>query len=199
MIDLVNALLNVSRIEMGVFTIQVKENDPCIVVQNIVDELKPVIDKKQLKLKTISLEKNIVLMIDEPLFRMVINNLVINAVHYTAEGGEIRVECKVVNKGQALGEKLQKENCFVVVVSDTGYGIPQGQQSKIFTKLFRADNAREKHTDGTGLGLYIVKSILDHSGGLIWFTSRENEGSVFYVAIPMTGMKAKAGEKELVV
>ena len=199
MIDLVNALLNVSHIEMGVFTIQVKENDPCIVVQNIVDELKPVIDKKQLKLKTISLEKNIILMIDEPLFRMVINNLVINAVHYTAEGGEIQVECKVVNKGQALGEKLQKENCFVVVVSDTGYGIPQGQQSKIFTKLFRADNAREKHTDGTGLGLYIVKSILDHSGGLIWFTSRENEGSVFYVAIPMTGMKAKAGEKELVV
>jgi signal transduction histidine kinase len=138
-------------------------------------------------------------MIDEPLFRMVINNLIINAIHYTAEGGEIRVECRVVNKGQALGKKFLQENCFVIVVSDTGYGIPQEQQSKVFTKLFRADNTREKHTDGTGLGLYIAKSILDHSGGSVWFTSRENEGSVFYSAIPISGMKAKVGEKELVV
>ena len=198
MIDLVNALLNVSRIEMGVFTIKVGENDPCIIVQNIVGELKPLIDKKQLKLKTIFLEKSIALMIDEPLFRMVINNLIINAVHYTEEGGEIRVECMMVNKGQILGGKFPKENCFVVAVSDTGHGIPQEQQSKVFTKLFRADNVREKHTDGTGLGLYIAKSILDHSGGSIWFTSRENEGSAFYVAIPMLGMKVKAGEKELI-
>lgn len=198
MIDLVNVLLNMSRIEMGIFSIQVKASDPCIIVQNIVDELKPAIDKKQLRLKTIFLEKNITLMIDEQLFRMVISNLVINAVHYTAEGGEIRIECKVVNKGQTLGEKILEENCFLIIVSDTGYGIPQEQQRNVFTKLFRADNVREKHTDGTGLGLYLVKSILDHSGGSIWFTSHENYGSAFYAAIPMSGMKARSGEKGLI-
>jgi PAS domain S-box-containing protein len=198
MIDLVNALLNVSRIELGAFAIRVNKRDVCAIVQSILDELKSVIDKKQLKLKTISRDMNAMLMIDETLFRIVINNLITNAIRYTAEGGEIRVECRVVNKGQLLGGNLLKENCFVVVVSDTGYGIPQGEQSKVFTRFFRADNAREKITDGTGLGLYIVKSILDHSGGLIWFTSRENEGSVFYAAIPMTGMRMKAGEKELI-
>ncbi len=198
MIGLVNALLNVSRIEMGVFSIQVRENDPCIIVENIVDELKPVIDKKKLKLKMISLEKNIILEVDEPLFRMVFSNLVVNAIHYTAEGGEIRIECKVVNKGQALGGKLLEEDCFVIVVSDTGCGISRKQQSKVFTKFFRADNAREKYTNGSGLGLYIAKSILDNSGGSIWFTSRENEGSEFYTAIPLTGMKVKAGKKELI-
>ena len=197
MIDLVNALLNVSRIELGAFTIRVNEKNVCAIVRSILDELKSVIDKKQLKLKMISRDMNAMLMLDETLFRIVINNLITNAIRYTAKGGEIRVECKVVNKGQTLGGNLLKESCFVVVVSDTGYGIPRGEQSKVFTKFFRADNAREKITDGTGLGLYIVKSILDHSGGLIWFTSRENKGSVFYAAIPMTGMRMKAGEKEL--
>lgn len=197
MIDLVNALLSVSRIELGAFTIQVSEKDACAIVQSIVAELKFVIDKKQLKLTTISPEKNMAVMLDEPLFRMVIHNLITNAIHYTSEGGEIRVECKAADKGQALGGRPLEENCFVVVVSDTGYGIPEGEQSNVFTKFFRADNAREKHIDGTGLGLYIAKSILDHAGGLIWFTSREHEGSVFYAAIPMTGMRAKAGEKSL--
>jgi signal transduction histidine kinase len=103
-----------------------------------------------------------------------------------------------VNKGQLFEGKLLGDNYFVVIVSDNGYGIPQKDQSKVFEKFFRADNAREKLTDGTGLGLYLVKSILDHSGGLIWFSSRENEGSVFYVAIPITGMKDKASEKEFI-
>ena len=137
-------------------------------------------------------------MLDEHMFRIAINNLVTNAIQYTREGGEIEVLCKVASKGETLGKKLLEESCFVVSVTDTGYGIPSGVQSKVFTKFFRADNARETHTDGTGLGLYIVKSTLNQSGGLIWFTSRENKGSVFYMAIPMTGMRATAPKKELV-
>ena len=197
-IELVNALLNVSRIEMGAFTIQLNEKNICAVAQSVIYELKSAIDKKHLRLEEVHPKRNIAVPIDEALFRMVLNNLVMNAVNYTAEGGTIHVECKEVNKGQTLGEKLLEENSFVVVVSDTGYGIPKLQQDKLFTKFFRADNAREKQPDGTGLGLYIVKSILDNSGGLIWFTSRENEGSVFYVAIPVTGMRVKAGEKKII-
>jgi PAS domain S-box-containing protein len=198
MIDLVNALLNVSRIELGAFTIKVSEKDTLVMIQSILDELKPIINKEQLKLRAVFPQNDTKLMLDEPLFRMVIGNLITNSIHYTAKGGEIKVECKEVEKGQTLGGKLLEEDCFVVMVSDTGYGIPQDQQSKVFTKFFRADNAREKHTDGTGLGLYIVKSILDHSGGLIWYTSHENEGSVFYVAVPMTGMRVKLGKIELI-
>jgi PAS domain S-box-containing protein len=198
MIDLVNALLNVSRIELGAFIIQVNEKDAGCIVQSIIDELKSVIDKKQLKFKIISPKKNIMLMLDEPLFRIIISNLIINAVNYTEQGGEIQLEYKIMDKGQMLGEKLLEENYFTVIISDKGYGIPQYQQDKVFTKFFRGDNAREKHTDGTGLGLYIVKSILDNSGGLIWFVSNENKGSTFYIAIPMAGMKVKTGGKELI-
>ncbi|MEA2715269.1 MAG: two-component system, OmpR family, phosphate regulon sensor histidine kinase PhoR [Candidatus Parcubacteria bacterium] len=189
MIELVNALLNVSRIELGAFTINVEEKNVCAIIQNILDELQPIIDKKRLQLKTLFPVKNILLMLDEPLFRIVINNLVTNAIFFTAEGGEIQVECEVVEKGQSIGERLLRENSFVVVISDTGLGIPQKDQDKLFTKFFRADNARNQSPSGTGLGLYIVKSVLDHSGGLIWFISKAAEGTAFYVAIPMTGMR----------
>lgn len=197
MIDMINALLKVSRLELGAFTIETKEQDVCLTIASIVDELKVLIDKKQLKVETSYPKERKLISIDEPLYRMVIHNLVTNAIKYTDAGGEIRIECNEIEKGKSFGGKSFDENSFVVSVADTGYGIPQEQQSKMFNKFFRADNAREKHTDGTGLGLYIVKSILEHSGGSIWFTSRENEGSTFFVAIPMTGMKTKTGDRQL--
>ncbi len=77
-------------------------------------------------------------------------------------------------------------------MTDNGCGIPASQQNKIFTKFFRSENARHEHTDGTGLGLYIVKSILNHIGGDVWFLSKENEGTTFYFTIPLM----RTSEKE---
>ena len=71
-------------------------------------------------------------------------------------------------------------------VKDTGYGIPQAQQDKIFQKLFRADNVRKMDVEGTGLGLYIVKEVAKKLGGDIWFESQESLGTTFYVVIPFT-------------
>jgi signal transduction histidine kinase len=70
-------------------------------------------------------------------------------------------------------------------VSDTGYGIPKAQQSKIFGKLFRADNVRVLDVEGTGLGLYIVKEVVEKMGGRVWFESIEGSGTTFYVVIPL--------------
>jgi PAS domain S-box-containing protein len=191
MINLVNSLLKVSRIEVGAYTVSLEKNDAYIIVKSVLDELKYIINKKRLKLTIISPKNHVILLLDEHMFRIAINNLVTNAIQYTHEGGEIQVECKVEGKGVVVGGKTLKEDYFVVTVSDNGYGIPKNVQNKVFTKFFRADNAREKHTDGTGLGLYIVKSTLEYSGGLIWFTSQENKGTSFYVAIPMTEMCMK--------
>jgi len=92
--------------------------------------------------------------------------------------------------------KKGKDN-LEVEVADNGLGIPKAQQNKIFEKLFRADNVRQTDTEGTGLGLYIVKSILENSGGKISFKSEENKGTTFYVTIPLSGMKKKEGTKAL--
>ena len=100
-----------------------------------------------------------------------------NAIKYTYPGGKISIETAE-----------EKEN-LMIKISDNGCGIPISQQDKIFTKFFRSDNARRQDTDGTGLGLYIVKSILDHIGGKVWFSSKEKEGTSFYFTIPLNNLK----------
>jgi signal transduction histidine kinase len=99
-------------------------------------------------------------------------------------------------------------------VSDSGVGIPRSQQAKIFTKLFRAENAKRLESVGTGLGLYIVKAVVEKSGGKIWFQSpaldllleneektlsidKKNLGTTFNITIPLKGMRAKSGTKKL--
>jgi two-component system sensor histidine kinase VicK len=118
---------------------------------------------------------------------MVVQNILSNAVKYTPEGGKIVLSISSTDKKNVL-----------LKISDTGYGIPKNQQDKIFTKLFRADNVRDKDTDGTGLGLYIVKSIVENSGGKVWFKSsgeEGNKGTVFYVTLPLDGVK-KSGKNK---
>jgi signal transduction histidine kinase len=120
---------------------------------------------------------------DPKLLRMVIQNILSNSVKYTEDGGKIDVYLK---KDGRTGKSIH------IRISDTGYGIPKNQQDKIFTKLFRADNVRNKDTDGTGLGLYIAKSNVENSGGKIWFKSRdtgEHTGTTFYVTLPIDGIK----------
>ena len=196
-IELVNALLNVSRIELGVFKVEPVPADIKVLVRGLVEEVKIMLAAKRLKLREKYAAQSLVIPVDVDLFRTVIQNLLINAINYTPEGGEITVEVSLGHKGEVFGGRKIEENSCLVRVSDTGYGIPQDQQDKIFTKLFRADNVKKKHTDGTGLGLYIVKSILDPSGGSIQFTSAENKGSTFLVTIPPSGMRPWAGTKSL--
>ena len=194
MIELVNTLLDVSRLELGTFKMEPKPTDVVALAESVVDEQQPKIERKKLII-TKSFDKNVPTFSTDPKFlHMVFQNLLANAVEYTPEGGKIE-----------FGISLDKEKQILITVSDTGYGIPKNQQDKIFTKLFRADNVREKDTDGTGLGLYIVKSIIEQSGGKIWFESsartaegvqsggEENKGSTFFVTLPLCGMKGEKG------
>ncbi|MBU2541982.1 PAS domain S-box protein [Patescibacteria group bacterium] len=186
MIELVNALLNVSRLELGTFVIDPEIVFPNAILESVIDEFKPQIKKKQIKFKKeiySSLPKK--MMLDEKLFRIIVQNLLSNAIKYTPEKGTISIKVK-----------KDKKN-LLIIIKDSGYGIPIVQQSQIFTKLFRADNVKQTDVDGTGLGLYIVKSILDHTDGKIWFESEENKGSTFFVTLPIKGMKRQKGLKRL--
>jgi signal transduction histidine kinase len=85
----------------------------------------------------------------------------------------------------------------MIAVSDSGMGIPANQQDKIFKRMFRAENAVSSQTEGTGLGLYLVKSILENAGGKIWFESAEGKGANFYVTLPLSGMIRREGTRKL--
>ncbi|MBU4369779.1 PAS domain-containing protein [Patescibacteria group bacterium] len=185
MVELVNALLNVSRIELGTFAIDPEPIKFLEIADSVIKE-----QTQQIKEKGLKIEKNYaidlpIINADPRLLRIILQNLISNAVKYTPEKGSITIEIS------------KKDSDILVKVKDTGYGIPKSQQSKIFNKLFRADNVLNKDCDGTGLGLYIVKSVVEQSGGKIWFESEENEGTTFFTTIPLIGMKKKKGVKVL--
>ncbi|PJA86993.1 MAG: hypothetical protein CO141_01820, partial [Candidatus Moranbacteria bacterium CG_4_9_14_3_um_filter_42_9] len=105
--------------------------------------------------------------------RLAIENLISNAIKYTDGRGKVEVS-------------VRKKNGFVIFNSkDNGVGIPEEQQSQVFNKFFRSDNAVKYQTEGTGLGLYIAKNIIEQSGGKIWFRSREGVGSIFSFSLPL--------------
>ncbi len=174
MVSLVNALLSVSRMDLGTFVLEPEPTDIIRLVQTVVDEQKFHIDRKKIALSTHFPTAIPIIQADGKLLSMVVQNLLSNAIKYTPESGTVSVSL-------ALREDTKT---VLFTIADSGYGIPQNQQDRIFTKLFRADNVRGKDTEGTGLGLYIAKSIVDNSGGRLWFESKENHGTTFYLELP---------------
>lgn len=209
MVALVNALLNVSRLELGTFTVEPEPTDIVKLAQSASNEQQPQIEAKKIKFSEKYADNLPELNADPKLLQMVFQNLLSNAIKYTPENGKVSIKISLnnpspppltlkggddsipplkVREAGGVTKRAENDKVILITVSDTGCGIPKNQQDKIFTKLFRADNVREKDTEGTGLGLYIVKSIVEHSGGKIWFESEENKGTTFYVTLPLTGV-----------
>ncbi|HZE87886.1 MAG TPA: ATP-binding protein [Methylomirabilota bacterium] len=182
---LVDELLNVSRVELGNFTV---DPQPLNLVQIshtiLTEELGKQKVIKNLKTKEEYAENLPSLSADMTIVRIIFQHLFANAIKYTPQNGTITIAIAPEGTSGLLFK-----------ISDTGYGIPKEQQGKVFSKLFRADNVKVKDTDGTGLGLYIVKSLVEETGGKIWFESDEGKGSTFFVLFPPEGMKIKKGEK----
>ena len=197
MVDLVNALLNVSRIELGTFVVDPEKVDIKEIAETALKELQPKIIEKKLKIENNIKAKLPALVADGKLVRIIFQNLISNAVKYTPDKGSVTVAVSVKDAGTEFGGEKLTAKSFAIMVKDTGLGIPADQQNKIFSKLFRADNVKAADAEGTGLGLYIIKSILEHTSGSIWFESKEKKGTIFYVTMPVEGMKKRKGTKAL--
>ena len=172
MVGLINDLLNVSRMETGRFFLEPKEVDMERVVNEEVGQLRKQAKEKGLKLDIIIKGKIPSVWVDETKIRQVVMNFADNAIYYTTSGS-VTVTL----------EHNKKE--IIYKVKDTGIGVPKSQQKNLFTKFYRADNARHVRPDGTGLGIYLAKKVIDdHSGELI-FESEEGKGSIFGFKLPI--------------
>lgn len=175
MTKLVDALLNASRIEMGALEPHYEEVNFTELVQQILDEIMRVTletSNKEIVADFKSSPTGITMYSDSQLLRVVVDNLISNAVKYTPSKRKISVSLR------------ETKNAIVFSVKDRGYGIPEGQKDKIFSKMFRAENVKKVSETGTGLGLYITKSIVGKLGGDIWFQSGEGRGTTFFVKLP---------------
>ena len=185
MVELIDALLNVSRLELGTFVIEPEEVFIQAIAKTCVDELQPLIVKRHVHVEELYDETIKTWSADPKLLSIILSNLLSNAIKYTPADGSVQLHVQ------------KKDETLVITVSDTGIGIPLAQQDKAYTKLFRADNAKTIDPDGTGLGLYIVHTIVTNSGGTIAFVSSE-KGTTFTIQYPSSGMVKKAGTKQLV-
>lgn len=187
MISLVNSLLNVSRVELGEFLVEPHPLDLRDAFRVVLSELRPQIQQKGIIVGESFPDDLPTVNLDQKLTIIILQNLLTNAIKYSAEGGKILI-------GADVGH-----NEITIRVADTGCGIPPHQHHKIFTKLFRADNANDHDPDGSGLGLYITKSIVDRTGGSIRFESVIGAGTTFYVSFPLSGMRNNKAPHVLVV
>jgi PAS domain S-box-containing protein len=191
MVELVNSLLDVSRIEVGKLISKPAPTDVTELIRSLRKELTVSIDNKNLKIHE-EIRKIPLVTADPKHLRMIVQNLMSNAVKYTSEKGSIDVTLRAATAEDLHMAQLKKPGGYwFFSVKDDGYGIPKSEQGKIFGKLFRADNVRKLDVEGTGLGLYIVKEVVEKMGGRVWFESEEGTGTTFYVVAPVDTRHAK--------
>lgn len=179
MIKLVGDILNVSQIERGHLKVIPVPTDVAALIAWHVDEAQPAAAAKYATLRFKPADDLSEVMVDPILFSQIIHNLLSNAIRYTAsKNTEIIVTFK------------KTDTNYELTFQDEGIGIPKAAQRNIFTSFFRADNAVKMHGEGTGLGLYYIKLIMDATGGKTWFTSVDGKGTTFYVTLPLNGMEA---------
>lgn len=173
MLRLINDMLVVTRIESG----KMRYDFSSVHIEDLVDSvLVDFVGQAHARDIILTFERPDMALpyvtVDPEKIRSVLQNLIENALYYTKDKGVISLSAK-------------RENDFIrVLVKDNGIGIPSHQQSSIFNKFFRADNALKAKTDGSGLGLFVAKSIVDAHRGEIGFESTEGVGSTFYFTIP---------------
>lgn len=170
MVYLIADLLNVSRLRTGKFVIEPGPVDLARVVGEEIEQLIEIAKTRGLSLeyeKPKGSKPMTELMLDETKTRQIIMNFIDNAIYYTPSGGHITVKL------------IDKPNAVELKVVDDGIGVPRSEQPHLFTKFYRAGNARKARPDGTGLGLFMAKKVIIAQHGSLIFESKEGKGSTF--------------------
>lgn len=185
MVHLIGDFLNVSRLQTGKFMLEQRKMDLSKIVAQEVDSLQTTAHAHGLTLKYMAPQYFPLLYIDEGKIRQVLMNFIDNAIYYSEEGTAITI-------------RLAIEDGFAVVqVKDTGIGVPKAEQAHLFSKFFRATNARKQRPDGTGVGLFLAKKVIVAHGGTMLFESVENQGSTFGFRLPIKKLSAADGADQL--
>lgn len=174
MIQLVNDILNVDRIEAGELQYHFTPVNLVALLENLVEEASFKADELGVALTLNKPTEMSSVQADEEKIKVVFRNLIDNALKYTPRGGSVAVNI------EATGERVK------VCVKDTGIGISQEDQQNIFSKFFRGLNATRVESEGSGLGLFVTRAIVRKHSGDIEFTSGTDQGTTFCVSVPFT-------------
>ena len=173
LVELTEDLLDVTRLQGGRLELQSEPTDLVALVQRVVARLRVTTESHSISISASA--EHIVAQIDHRRIEQVLGNLINNAIKYSPEGGDIEISMR----------EDSETNTAILSVRDHGIGIPAHQQANIFGRFVRADNARIREIGGTGLGLYLCRELIERHDGRIWFESVEDQGSTFFVSLPL--------------
>jgi PAS domain S-box-containing protein len=179
LIAMVGELLDVARLEAGAASTETREVDLAGLTRAVVEEVADRAAKKGHRLTATGGEAAPVVLVDDELLRQAMLSVVGNAIKYTPDGGEITVGI------------AEEDGWAVWSVRDNGIGIPKSAQGRLFQKFYRADNATAVDTDGRGLGLYMVRLIIQRFGGRLHWSSEEGQGTTFQFILPLARARAE--------
>ncbi len=171
--QLVNDLLQVARGESGTIKVEVKPVDIEKIIEGVVKEVKPVADDKKVKLITSFDESTKQVLGDDTKLPEVIENLLSNAIKFNHPEGSVTIVTKKI------------DSMIQISVTDTGHGIPKEEQSKVFEKFFKYRGEATRDIQGTGLGLFVVRMLIEKMNGKITFTSEVEKGTTFTFTLPL--------------
>ena len=173
-IDLVNDYLAAVRLDSEAMKVNPKPLDLTNLVEEEVKKLHSLAMAANCDLEFIKPDQDLPKVLADPIkIRQVIENILTNAIKYTA------------GHGQAIIKLTKEDNNIIFSCQDKGLGIPQDQQAEVFTKFFRAKNVLDKDTQGSGLGLYVAKIIIEALGGKTWIESKEGQGTKVSFSLPI--------------
>ena len=181
LLQLINDVLDISKIEAGKVELEIKELDLRWLIDSVITTFETITKQKGLTI-TVKIDEGFPLIYgDEDRIKQILINLLSNAVKFTHQGG-ITISAKLSERGIKPGEPpIFTEVC----VEDTGIGIKEEDISRIFDKFVQVDLTTIRQYEGTGLGLSITRGLVSLHKGVIWVTSKSGEGSKFYFTLPL--------------
>jgi PAS domain S-box-containing protein len=207
--ELTDELLDVTRLQAGQLSLHRAPTNLVALVRRIMQRLHSTTNRHQLTLKMAPArarqsrgklatkssaqiqEPAIIASVDATRIEQVLLNLLSNAIKYSPAGGPITISMALRrSRVDASAPHDLSDDWVEVQIQDHGIGIPLEQQRLIFGRFVRADNAREAGINGSGLGLYISRGLIEQHGGELWFESREGKGTTFFATLPLTMQQA---------
>jgi signal transduction histidine kinase len=183
MVHLIGDFLNVSRLQTGKFVLDRREVDLVKIVEQEVEGIRQIAASHDINLSYTHASRVPLMYLDEGKIRQVVMNFIDNAVYYSNGGTSIKIGLSV------------EDGDVILRVIHKGMGVPEGERSHLFTRFFRAENARKQRPDGTGIGLYLAKKIIDGHKGTVVFESVLGKGSTFGFRLPIKKLSTPPPEE----
>lgn len=172
LITMVNEMLDITKIERGDLEMTLERLSVKEILSSVADDLRSYARRHEFEISLNGVSEDLFVNGDKLRVRQVFQNLIDNAIKYSSHPGKLEISA------------TSKDSVVEVTFKDNGIGVPQNEQSRLFDRFYRASNTVKTASSGSGLGLYIVKSIAVQLGGDIRFTSEEGVGTTFFVELP---------------